>query len=67
MKLNIKSLFRAVMQIGGVLVAEGVVTGGAADTITHITGIGLTIAGVLWGQANAVTQATLTKFANAIQ
>ena len=60
MKLNIKSLVRAVLQVGGTLVSTGVVTGHTADVTTQVVGIGAILAGVIWGQSNATKRATLT-------
>lgn len=60
MKLNAKSLVRALLQIGGTLVTTGVLVGHSADIATQVVGIGSIVAGVLWGQVNATKQSAET-------
>lgn len=56
LKLNLKSLVRAVLQVGGAVVGTGVIPVNASHTVTTILGFGAMLYGVLWGQVNAVKQ-----------
>jgi hypothetical protein len=53
MRINLKSLIRAALQVGGTLAASGIVTGHAGTTLENVVGVGSILTGVIWGQMNA--------------
>ena len=62
MKLNLKSLIRAVLQVGGAVAASGVIHGHGLDVLTQVIGFGGIASGVLWGQVNATKQTMTARF-----
>ena len=65
MSFNLKSIFRAVLQVGGTALATGIIHGPATGTINSVLGIGAIAYGVIWGQVNAANQVATTTVANA--
>ena len=65
MRLNIKSLFRAALQIGGGIAASGVITGHSLDVLTQVLGFAGIAGGVIWGQVNATQQHIVQQFVKA--
>ena len=66
MSFNLKSIFRAVLQVGGTALATGIIHGPATGTINSVLGIGAIAYGVIWGQVNAANQGAATAVANQV-
>ena len=66
MRFNLKSIFRAVLQVGGTALATGIIHGPATGTINSVLGIGAIAYGVIWGQVNATNQGQATAVANQV-